>query len=181
MAQPRLVPAVGLVRACEPIRCLRGCVSLLVVSSPVFPLCTPGAQLFIQVTWEWHSLCHLALRCPLVLSRFWPILIHRCRASVKSFPLKRVGPVRTRLRISISRNLSMKVPLIGLALYVRIGHLSRKWASTTLTISSARPLQRRDGGRYVNHLVQLRQVWYNNSLPTSPPTLSKRSGCVVCW
>ena len=66
--------------------------------------------------------------CPLVLSRSWPILIHRCRASVKIFPLKGVGPVRTRLRISISRNLSMKVPPIGLALYVRIGPLSRKRA-----------------------------------------------------
>ena len=150
-------------------------VSLPVVSSPAFPLCTPSARLFIQVTWEWHSLCHLALVCPLVIRKSWPILIHQYRASVKSCPLKGVGPMRTRLRISISQNLSMKVPPIGLALYVRIGLLSRKRASTTPTISSARPLRPRDGGCYVNHLVQLRQVWYKNSMPTSPPTSSKRS------
>ena len=30
-------------------------------------------------------------------------------------------------------------------------------------------LQIRDGGRYANHLVQLRRVWYENSMPTSPP------------
>ena len=75
----------------------------------------------------------------------------------------------------------MRVPPIGLALYVRIGPLSRKRASTTPTISSARPLRPRDGGRYLNHLVQLRRVWYENSTPISPPTSSKRSECVVCF
>ena len=55
----------------------------------------------------------------------------------------------------------------------------KKRASTTPTISLARPLRLRDGGRYANHLVQLRRVWYENFTPTSPPMSLKRSGCVV--
>ena len=121
-------------------------------------------------------MCHSAPVCPLVLRRSRPIPIHRFRVSVSSCPLKGVGPVRTRLRISTSRNMSMKLPPIGLVPYVRIGPSLRKRASTTSTISFARPLRLRDGGCFSNHLVQLRRVWYENSTPISPPMSSKSPG-----
>ena len=54
VAQPYLVLIVGLVRDCEPIWCSRGYVRFHVVSSPAIPLCTSGARIFVQVTWEWH-------------------------------------------------------------------------------------------------------------------------------